>query len=155
MNKTNVMRLLDQAGIAYEARDYTASKAVSAEDVAKALGEDPRVVFKTLVTVGKSKEHYVFVIPALAELDLKKAASAAGEKNIEMIPQKELLPLTGYIHGGCSPIGMHKKFLTFVDESAILEKKIYVSGGKIGLQVGLAPGDLEKMTDCSFVPLSL
>jgi Cys-tRNA(Pro)/Cys-tRNA(Cys) deacylase len=155
MNKTNVMRLLESQGIPYQPFDYTKSHAVSADEVAKALNEDPLKVFKTLVTVGKSREHYVFVVPSTSELDLKKAAKASDEKNIEMITQKELLPLTGYIHGGCSPIGMKKKFLTFVDESALKFPKIYISGGRVGLQVQVNPQDLEKITGCQFTDLCL
>jgi len=153
MTKTNVMRLLTQEKINYIVKDYTDSKAVSAEEVAKALGEDEKTVFKTLVTVGKSRDHYVFVIPAFGELNLKKAAKACGEKNIEMITQKELLPLTGYVHGGCSPIGMKKKFSTFVDISALDYEQVFVSGGKIGLQVGLNPKDLVKAASVTFVSL--
>ncbi len=153
MTKTNVMRLLTQEKINYIVKDYSNSKAVSAEEVAKALGEDEKTVFKTLVTVGKSRDHYVFVIPAFGELNLKKAAKACGEKNIEMITQKELLPLTGYVHGGCSPIGMKKKFSTFVDISALDYEQVFISGGKIGLQVGLNPNDLVKAASVTFVSL--
>ena len=142
--KTNVMRLLDAAGIEYESRTYVESGAVSGVDVAKALGEDPDSVFKTLVTESKSGAHYVFVIPASAELDLKKAARASGEKAISMIRQKELLPLTGYVHGGCSPIGMKKPFPTFFDETAQLFDRIYFSAGKIGWQVGVNPEDARR-----------
>ena len=103
--KTNVMRILEQKKIPYNSYNYLSTGAISGVEVAQALGEDPDIVFKTLVTVGKSKEHYVFVIPVEKELNLKKAAKSVGEKSIEMIKQKELLPLTGYVHGGCSPIG--------------------------------------------------
>ena len=116
--KTNVMRLLEQKGIPYTPHDYRASGAVGGTEVAAALDEDPARVFKTLVTVGASGGHYVFVIPVAEELDLKKAAKAVGEKSIAMLPQKELLPLTGYIHGGCSPIGMKKPFPTVLHQSA-------------------------------------
>lgn len=143
--KTNVMRLLDQAKIEYSHYCYIDSGAISGTDVAKAMNQDPEKVFKTLVTVGKSKEHYVFVIPVEEELDLKKAASASGEKSIEMIKSKELLPLTGYIHGGCSPIGMKKPFKTFVDETALLQDTIIYSAGKIGYQVETSLDDLNKM----------
>ena len=116
-NKTNVMRVLEQHKIDYASYTYgDGSTALSGTEVADLLGKDPLSVFKTLVTVGKTGQHYVFVIPCCFELDLKKAAEAAGEKNIEMIKSKELLPLTGYIHGGCSPIGMKKLFPTVVDE---------------------------------------
>ena len=112
--KTNVMRILDQKKINYNSYDYTETNAVSGMEVATSLNEDPNKVFKTLVTVAKSKINYVFVVPVNKELDLKKAAKAVGEKSIEMIKSKELLPLTGYIHGGCSPIGMKKQFKTAI-----------------------------------------
>ena len=143
--KTNVMRLLEQKGIPYTPHDYRASGAVGGTEVAAALGEDPARVFKTLVTVGASGGHYVFVIPVAEELDLKKAAKAVGEKSIAMLPQKELLPLTGYLHGGCSPIGMRKPFPTVLHQSAAERESIYVSAGKVGFQAELAPADLQKM----------
>ncbi len=136
-DKTNALRMLAQHKLPYEAHDYTDSGAVSGPEVAAALGEDPEKVFKTLVTVGKSGQHYVFVLPVCRELDLKKAAAAVKEKNIAMIPQKELLPLTGYIHGGCSPIGMKKLFPTVLHTSAGDLGTLCVSGGRIGLQVEL------------------
>ena len=143
--KTNVMRLLEQKGIPYTPHDYRASGAVGGTEVAAALDEDPARVFKTLVTQGASGGHYVFVIPVAEELDLKKAAKAVGEKSIAMLPQKELLPLTGYIHGGCSPIGMKKPFPTVLHQSAAEQESIYVSAGKVGFQAELAPADLQKM----------
>ena len=143
--KTNVMRLLEQKGIPYTPHDYRASGAVGGTEVAAALGEDPARVFKTLVTVGASGGYYVFVIPVAEELDLKKAAKAVGEKSIAMLPQKELLPLTGYLHGGCSPIGMKKPFPTVLHQSAAERESIYVSAGKVGFQVEVAPADLQKM----------
>ena len=143
--KTNVMRLLEQKGIPYTPHDYRASGAVGGTEVAAALGEDPARVFKTLVTVGASGGHYVFVIPVAEELDLKKAAKAVDEKSIAMLPQKELLPLTGYLHGGCSPIGMKKPFPTVLHQSAAEQESIYVSAGKVGFQVEVAPADLQKM----------
>ena len=143
--KTNVMRLLEQKGIPYTPHDYRASGAVGGTEVAAALGEDPARVFKTLVTVGASGGHYVFVIPVAEELDLKKAAKAVGEKSIAMLPQKELLPITGYLHGGCSPIGMKKPFPTVLHQSAAEQESIYVSAGKVGFQVEVAPADLQKM----------
>lgn len=143
--KTNVMRLLDAAGISYASHCYADTDAVSGSDVAKVLGQDPDRVFKTLVTIGRSKENYVFIIPVNEELDLKKAAAAVGEKSIEMIKSKELLPLTGYIHGGCSPIGMKKQLKTVLNETAMLFDTILFSAGKIGYQVELAPADLQKM----------
>ena len=143
--KTNVMRLLEQKGIPYTPHDYRASGAVGGTEVAAALGEDPARVFKTLVTVGASGGHYVFVIPVAEELDLKKAAKAVDEKSIAMLPQKELLPLTGYMHGGCSPIGMKKPFPTVLHQSAAERESIYVSAGKVRFQAALAPADLQKM----------
>lgn len=143
--KTNVMRLIEQRGLPYKSHNYAQSGAVSGLEVAEVLGQDPDSVFKTLVTLGKSGEHYVFVIPVSGELDLKKAARCAGEKSVEMIRMKELLPLTGYVHGGCSPIGMKKQFTTIVDETALLYDAIFFSAGKIGCQVEMSPADLEKM----------
>ena len=143
--KTNVMRLLEQKGIPYTPHDYRASGAVGGTEVAAALDEDPARVFKTLVTQGASGGHYVFVIPVAEELDLKKAAKAVGEKSIAMLPQKELLPLTGYLHGGCSPIGMKKPFPTVLHQSAAEQESIYVSAGQVGFQVEVAPADLQKM----------
>ena len=144
-DKTNVMRILDQKKISYISHNYMNTGAVSGAEVAAALGENPDMVFKTLVTVGKSKEHYVFVIPVEKELDLKKAARSVGEKSIEMIHQKELLPLTGYIHGGCSPIGMKKQFVTIVDKSAEPLERMIFSAGKVGYQVEMRPEDLKKV----------
>ena len=145
IEKTNVMRLLEQKGIPYTPHDYRASGAVGGTEVAAALDEDPARVFKTLVTQGASGGHYVFVIPVAEELDLKNAAKAVGEKSIAMLPQKELLPLTGYLHGGCSPIGMKKPFPTVLHQSAAEQESIYVSAGKVGFQVEVAPADLQKM----------
>ena len=125
--KTNVMRILDQKKINYKSHYYGDSGAVSGLEVARVLGEDPSRVFKTLVTEGKSRNYYVFMIPVAEELDLKKSAKAVGEKSVEMVKSKELLPLTGYIHGGCSPIGMKKYFKTTVDLSAENKDTIYVS----------------------------
>ena len=153
--KTNVMRVLEQHKIAYTPHTYGDGTAMSAGEVAAALGQDPTHVFKTLVTVGKSGQHYVFVIPGPAELDLKKAAAAVGEKNIEMVKSKELLPLTGYIHGGCSPIGMKKFFTTTVDASAKDCATICVSGGRIGFQVEFAPADLEKVIKFAYADLTV
>ena len=145
IEKTNVMRLLDQKKADYISHTYVSTGAISGVEVAAALGQDPAHVFKTLVTVGKTGQHYVFVIPVAEELDLKKAAKAAGEKSIEMIKSKELLPLTGYIHGGCSPIGMKKFFPTFVDKTAENCETICFSAGKIGYQVEMSPETLAKM----------
>ena len=150
MDKTNVMRVLDQKKIPYKEYFYGDTGAVSGVDVAAALGEDPERAFKTLVTVGKTKQHYVFMIPVAEELELKKAAKAVGEKSIEMIPQKELLPLTGYVHGGCSPIGMKKQFRTVIDASAERFESIMFSGGKIGYQVEVSLSDLSKVVRYTF-----
>ena len=141
--KTNVMRILDKKKVAYTPHNYASTGAVSGVEVAKALGQNPDCVFKTLVTVGKSKNNYVFVIPVERELDLKKAAKAVGEKSIEMLKSKDLLPLTGYVHGGCSPIGMKKQFKTTFQEEASEHEKIMFSAGKIGYQVELSLKDIE------------
>lgn len=152
--KTNVMRLLDSLSISYQIHEYDSEKAISCKEVAAILSQDVEQVFKTLVTIGKSGEHYVFVVPGEGNLDLKKAAKASGEKFIEMIPQKDLLPLTGYIHGGCSPIGMKKKFETFIDETAQLFDTIFVSGGKRGVQIEISPLDLQQATDAAFIDIT-
>ena len=154
MNKTNAIRLLDTNNIKYEVFEYPTSGALDAVSVAGYLNEDPEQVFKTLVTVGASKTNYVFVVPGNNELDLKKAAKAVNEKSIEMIPQKTLLPLTGYIHGGCSPIGMKKLFKTTFDLSAIDDSFIYFSAGKVGLQVKLDPRDIEKLIPVSYFDIT-
>lgn len=133
--KTNAMRELDRVEQSYVAHWFECPEALSGVEVAHMLGEDPDCVFKTLVTVGKSGEHYVFMIPVALELDLKKAASVVGEKSIAMVKSKELLGLTGYVHGGCSPLGMKKRFVTTIDESASLYEQIFFSGGKIGCQI--------------------
>ena len=151
--KTNVMRLLESRKIPCTAHTYEPDPSLSGEDIARILGEDPASVFKTLVTRGKTGSYYVFVIPVAAELNLKKAAAAAGEKAISMIPQKQLLPLTGYIHGGCSPVNMKKAFPTFLDRSAEGMGKIFVSAGKVGAQVEVAPGDLQKLTGFHYADL--
>ena len=151
--KTNVMRVLDSLGIEYGVYDYSGSEAISGADVAAALGVDPEKMFKTLVTVGASGGHYVFMIPVKEELDLKKAAKCAGEKSIAMVKSKELLPLTGYVHGGCSPIGMKKPFPTFLDESAVLWDTILFSAGKIGWQVETSPDGLEKLVPFQYADL--
>ena len=148
MEKTNVMRILSQKGIAFTAHEYD-NTMTDGETIAHLLNEAPESVFKTLVTVANTGEHYVFVIPVCCTLDLKKAATAAGVKNISMIKQKELLPLTGYIHGGCSPIGMKKQFPTFLHITAENLEKIYVSAGKVGFQVELSPKDLISVSRCT------
>lgn len=146
--KTNVMRILDGKKISYEKHLYDQDASLTGEEIAKILGEDEEQVFKTLVTVGRSGEHYVFVIPVNAELDLKKAAKASGEKAVAMIRQKELLPLTGYVHGGCSPIGMKKPFRTIIHETATEHDRIFVSAGRVGFQIGIAPADLIAVIKC-------
>lgn len=150
MEKTNVMRILDQKKIPYHHYEYDNSQAYNGTEVADMLGQDPKVVYKTLVTVAKSKKNYVFVIPVEEELDLKKAAKAANEKSIEMLKSKELLPLTGYVHGGCSPIGMKKAFTTFLHSTAKEQEHIIFSAGKIGYQVEVAPEDLAKVVRFMF-----
>ena len=152
--KTNVMRILDKAEIPYQTHFYSPDTGIDAVSVANALGQDPQAVFKTLVTQGKSRAFYVFVIPATGSLNLKRAAAACGEKSIEMIPQKALLPNTGYIHGGCSPIGMKKLYPTFIDESAQLFDAICVSAGKIGAQVELAPDVLCGLVSAKYAELT-
>lgn len=153
MEKTNVMRVLDQKKIKYTPHCINNSGAVCGEEVAAALGKEPCTVFKTLVTVGKSNEKYVFVVPISNELNLKKAAKAVGEKSIEMLKSKELLPLTGYVHGGCSPIGMKKLFKTTVDSSAQNYRTICFSAGKIGYQVEIDPNDLGKVIPFKFADI--
>ncbi|MBQ7082237.1 MAG: Cys-tRNA(Pro) deacylase [Oscillospiraceae bacterium] len=142
--KTNVMRILEQKKISYTAHSYphTEGEAVDGETVAALLGQDPRQVFKTLVTRGGRGGYFVFVIPVKAALDLKKAAKAAGEKSVEMLAVKDLLPLTGYVRGGCSPVGMKKAFPTFFDQTAKDCPTVMVSAGKIGWQIETAPDDL-------------
>ena len=144
--KTNVLRVLDAKKIAYESHTYEADPTLTGEQIAGILNEDSNKVFKTLVTQGKSNTYYVFVVPVNEELDLKKAAKAAGEKSIDMIKQKELLPLTGYVHGGCSPIGMKKQFKTFIHETASSYEKIYVSAGRVGAQIEISSADLISVT---------
>ncbi len=144
-DKTNVMRILDQKKVEYKAYFYETEEAVSGTIVASMLGKDPSCVYKTLVTVGASKQNYVFVVPVEMELDLKKGAKAVGEKSISMIKSKELLPLTGYVHGGCSPIGMKKFFTTTIDLSAVDQESIIFSAGKIGYQVELSVENLKKV----------
>lgn len=152
--KTNVMRFLEQKKIPYRMHDYTESGAIAGEDVARVLDENPDEVFKTLVTVGKSKQNYVFIVPVNKELNLKKAASAVGEKSIEMIKSKDLLSLTGYVHGGCSPIGMKKQFPTIVHNSAEAMENILFSGGRIGMQVEIATKDFEKIIRIKFADIA-
>ena len=151
--KTNVMRVLEGKKIPYESHSYEPDPTMTGEEIAGILGEEPSNVFKTLVTQGKSNAYYVFVVPVKEELDLKKAAKASGEKAINMIKQKELLPLTGYVHGGCSPIGMKKQFPTFLHETAKDLDKIFVSAGKVGFQIELDPKDLIEVTRCKLADI--
>jgi Cys-tRNA(Pro)/Cys-tRNA(Cys) deacylase len=152
-DKTNVMRLLDKAKIEYIPHFYDGD-IVDGVGIANALGEDVNCTFKTLVTVSDKGEHFVFVVPVAENLDLKKAAKTVGVKSIAMIKQKELLPLTGYIHGGCSPIGMKKQFKTFTDETAILFDKICFSGGRVGYQVMMSPDSLIKAVNPQLADLT-
>lgn len=153
MEKTNVMRILDKNSINYNSYYYGDTDAISGIEVASVLNQNPNQVFKTLVTVSKDKKYYVFLIPVDSELDLKKCAKAVDEKSIEMIPQKELLPLTGYIHGGCSPIGMKKNFTTVIDSDALNYDEIIFSAGKIGYQVQVNINELQKLLNCKFVDI--
>lgn len=153
--KTNVMRLLEQKGIAYTAHTYPADGPIDGTSVAAMLGQDPECVFKTLVARGASGGYYVFDIPVAETLDLKKAARAVGEKSVAMIHQKELLPLTGYVHGGCSPLGMKKKFPTVFHETAEIVDTIMVSAGKIGYQVELAPAELVELAEGCLADLTV
>ena len=152
--KTNVMRLLEQAGVPYTPHYYSPDGGIDAVSVARSLGQDPQAVFKTLVTQGKSRALYVFVIPSTATLNLRRAAAACREKAVEMIPQKQLLPSTGYIHGGCSPVGMKKAYPTYIDETAQLFDTICVSAGKIGAQVEVTPDALLEMTGGQYAELT-
>ena len=144
-HKTNALRELDAAGIPHEELFFDAEPTMTGEEIALSQGEDPDAVFKTLVTQGKSGGYYVFLVPVAAELDLKKAAAAVGEKAVAMLPARELLPLTGYVHGGCSPIGMRRPFPTAIDETADLFERIAFSGGRLGCQVEMAPDDLARI----------
>ena len=154
MIKTNALRILEAGGIKHVAHEYDASDGrIDGMSVAEKVNQPPERVFKTLVTSGKHTGYNVFVIPVEFELDLKKAAQAAGDKHIEMIKARELEPLTGYIHGGCSPVGMKKAFPTFIEESALLYDTICVSAGRIGLQMELSPGDLAQAAGAAFCDL--
>ena len=150
MEKTNVMRILKKKKINYNSYYYGDTDAVSGIEVAKVLKQDDNQVFKTLVTVSVSKKYYVFMVPVACELNLKKAAKSVGEKSISMIPLKDLLPLTGYVHGGCSPIGMKKKFPVIIHQSAKNFSSIIFSAGKIGYQVDVSVSDLASLLSCQF-----
>lgn len=152
--KTNALREIEAAGIPHRFITFECAEALSGTEVAEKLGEDPDRVFKTLVTQAKSGAHYVFMVPVACELDLKKAAAAVGEKAVAMIKARELLPLTGYVHGGCSPIGMKTPFRTAIDETAQLYDSIMFSGGRIGCQVEMAPDDLDSLVGLTFADLT-
>ena len=147
--------MLDVRGISYRSTEYELSDGfTSGSDIARMQGLDPDAVFKTLVTESGAGEHFVCVIPVDCGLDLKKAAKHFGVKKMEMLPMKKLLPLTGYVHGGCSPVGMKKKYVTRIDESAKTQEQIYVSGGRIGLQLRICPGDLAQAAEADFADLT-
>ena len=148
--KTNAVRELEAAGVPFEFHTFETDGSLSGVEVATLLGEDPDHVFKTLVTVGKSGEHYVFMIPVAQELDLKKAARAVGEKSIEMIHVKDITAVSGYVRGGCSPIGMKKQYPTVIQECAAQFDKVYVSGGRIGTTLCMAPEDLKKVSRAEY-----
>ena len=153
--KTNAVRLIEQQKIAHELIEYETEngQAVDGETVAAKIGHDPQHVYKTLVATAGSNKYYVFVVPVLQELNLKAAAKVAGQKKIEMLAMKDLLGLTGYVRGGCSPVGMKKAFPTFIDTSAESLPFIVVSAGKIGMQMKLAPADLAKASSAQFAPI--
>ena len=153
MKKTNAMRILESENIDFEIIEYSTKDGIGGVDVAEKLGEDKDRVFKTLVTESKEGENFVFVVPVSSELDLKKAAKASESKKVEMIPQKKLLPLTGYVHGGCSPVGMKKEFKTFIDSSAENLDFFYISGGKVGMQIKLNPKELVNLIDGEFADI--
>ena len=155
MEKTNAMRKLDAMKLSFGEYTYESDGSQTGLEISRMLGQDPDRVFKTLVTTGASGGHYVFVIPVAEELDLKKAAKAAGDKNMALIPVKDLLPLTGYIRGGCSPVGMKKKYPTFLDETAELWEEIAVSAGARGHQMILPPMDLAELIDAGIVDITL
>lgn len=154
-NKTNAMRILEGLKIPFDVHTYDVSDGMlDGETVARRIGADPARVFKTLVTQGKSRTYYVFVIPVQKELNLKAAAASVGEKSVEMIPQKELLKTTGYIHGGCSPVGMKKQFRTTIDTAALAQERICVSAGRVGFQVDLDPRELIKAVDAQVADIA-
>ena len=148
--KTNAMRILETMGIAFEMRTYECEEFIDGIHLAEMLELPYEQVYKTLVTVGKSKNHYVFVIPVAEEIDFKKAARVVGEKSLEMLPLKDLTNVTGYIRGGCTSVGMKKKFKTIIQEDAMLLEKIVVSGGRRGLQLILLPEDLKQAAEAEY-----
>ncbi len=153
--KTNAMRILEQKKIPFKVNLYCCDEFVDAIHVADQLGQEYDCSFKTLVAVGKTGGHYVYVLPIAEELDLKKAAKAVGEKAVELIHVKEIFPLTGYIRGGCTPIGMKKQFPTVIDETALLFDEIIISGGRIGAQILIDPMELEKAIPCKFIDITM
>ena len=153
--KTNVVRIFESAKIKFDFHTYSCTGAISGTEVAEAIGRDYSRVFKTLVTVGKSKRNYVFVVPVAKELDLKKAAAAVGEKSIEILKQKDLLPTTGYVQGGCSPVGMKKHFETVFDKTAEDCPTVVFSAGKIGYQVELPLAELSKILKFKTAPITV
>ena len=156
MEKTNAIRLLQSHNIAFSAHEYSVEDGLlDAVSVARKLGEEPEKVFKTLVATSGKGFYFVFIIPGPDSLDLKKAARAAGKKSMEMLPLKQLFPLTGYQHGGCSPIGMKKLFPTFLDETAMLYDTICVSGGAIGLNLEIQPDVLLDFVNAQYAPLTV
>ena len=152
--KTNALREVEAAGLEHRFIVFECPEAISGTEVAARIGEDPDRVFKTLVTQGRSGEHYVFMIPVACGLDLKKAAAAVGEKSVAMIRMRDLFPLTGYVHGGCSPIGMKTRFRTVIDETARLHDRILFSGGRIGCQLEMRPDDLAALAGLAFADLT-
>ena len=152
-SKTNAMRILDRNKVGYKGETYDSSEFTDGVHSAEILGHDVERSFKTLVALGKSGEHYVFVIPVAAEVDFKAAARAVGEKNVELIHVKELTPLTGYVRGGCSPLGMKKQFRTVIDSTAIKFDTIYISGGRIGCTIELSPDELIRVVNAEVADL--
>ena len=154
MGRTNAMRILGSLGIAFDVAEYSVGEEhVDAVSVARELGVPPEVVFKTLVARNERGEPLVFCVPGPSELDLRKAARAAGAKKVDLVPLKDLMPLTGYVRGGCSPIGMKKKLPTWIDEMAAAYDRIYVNAGARGLQVIVSPGDLCRAAEAGFADL--
>lgn len=153
--KTNAIREMEAAHADFAVRFFDCPEALSGVEVASMLGLDEDRVFKTLVTQGKSGSHYVFMVPVACELDLKKAAAAVGEKAVSMVKSRELLPLTGYVHGGCSPVGMKKRFTTTVDETAVLYERIAFSGGRIGCQIEAPLSELARVVPLATADLTV
>ena len=151
--KTNAMRMLDRAKVSYSYEEYECDDFTDGIQTADKLGYDHKLVYKTLVTTGKTGNHYVFVIPIEAEIDFKKAAKVVGEKSLEMLHLKDLTKVTGYVRGGCSPLGMKKAFHTIVHQSAAQYDKIYISGGRIGTSIALSPEDLMKVIDGAYADI--